>query len=156
GMGSNPNDPLDQRTGLDGITSFATESKVLKMESDGRRAGALEDIEISRDGTVTGMFDNGSTRPLYRLAMTRFINPADMLRRGENLFEESLTSGKPITGTANQGGFGAVRARNLERSNVDLAHEFVKMIETQRAFQANAKTVTTSDEMLSDLVSMKR
>ncbi|MDH4121333.1 MAG: flagellar hook protein FlgE [Deltaproteobacteria bacterium] len=156
GKGSNPMDPMDARTGLDGLTSFSSESKILKLESDGRKAGILEDIEVGKDGTVQGHFDNGQVRSLYRLQLTRFVNPGDLLRKGENMFEESITSGKPLQGSGGKGGFGNVRTRNLERSNIDLAHEFVKMIETQRAFQSNAKSITTSDEMLQDLVSMKR
>jgi flagellar hook protein FlgE len=156
GEGSNPDDPADQRTGLDGITQFAAESKVSKIESDGYKAGSLEDIEITRDGVIVGHFDNGTNRSLSKIMLTRFAANESLLRRGEGLFEESLASGRAIQGNANDGTFGSIRSQNLERSNVDLAKEFVKMIETQRAFQANAKSITTSDEMLADLVAMKR
>jgi flagellar hook protein FlgE len=156
GQGSNPDDPGDQRNGLEGLTQFATESKVFHIGADGYKAGSLEDIEVSRDGVIIGHFDNGTNRNLYKIALTRFASPENLLRKGEGLFEESLQSGRPVAGNANDGVFGAVRSQNLERSNVDLAKEFVRMIETQRAFQANAKSVTTSDEMLSDLVAMKR
>jgi flagellar hook protein FlgE len=156
GEGSNPDDPADQRTGLDGVTQFSAESKVYKIEADGFKAGALEEIEITRDGAIVGHFDNGANRPLFKITLTRFASQENLLRRGEGLFEESLGSGRPIQGNANDGVFGSIRSQNLERSNVDLAKEFVSMIETQRAFQANAKSIATSDEMLSDLVAMKR
>jgi flagellar hook protein FlgE len=156
GEGSNPDDPADQRTGLDGVTQFSAESKVYKIEADGFRAGALEEIEITRDGAIVGHFDNGANRPLFKITLTRFASQENLLRRGEGLFEESLGSGRPIQGNANDGVFGSIRSQNLERSNVDLAKEFVSMIETQRAFQANAKSIATSDELLSDLVAMKR
>lgn len=156
GQGSNPNDPNDIRTGLDGLTQFAASNKVLNVEADGRKPGSLDNINIGMDGVITGYFDNGQVRPLFRLTVTRFVNNPGLLRRGDNEFEESLTSGKPIVGNPTEGGFAAVRTRNLEKSNVDLSTEFVKMIETQRAFQANAKSVSTSDEMLGDLVTLKR
>jgi flagellar hook protein FlgE len=156
GKGSNPNDPNDQRTGLDGITQFSSVSKVGKIEGDGHRAGNMEDFDIAINGTIMGHFDNGTIRPISRLVMTRFVNNAGLLRSGGNKFEESISSGRPIVGAPSEGGFGSIAVRNLEKSNVDLASEFVRMIETQRAFQANAKSITTSDEMLADLVSMKR
>ncbi|MCH9045015.1 MAG: flagellar hook protein FlgE [SAR324 cluster bacterium] len=156
GQGSNPLDPADRRTGLEGVTQFASESKVLNLEGDGNKSGSLESIDISAEGVITGNFDNGSVRPLFRVFLTRFVNDNGLLRLGDNEFREALTSGKPIGGHAKDGIFGGVRARNLEKSNVDLATEFVRMIETQRAFQANAKGITASDEMLADLVAMKR
>jgi flagellar hook protein FlgE len=156
GAGSNPLDPADPRTGLDGLTQFNASNKVLNIEADGRKPGALDNINISPDGTVTGYFDNGQVRSLFKVMLTRFVNNPGLLRRGDNLFEESLQSGKPINGNPDEGGFATVRARNLEKSNVDLSTEFVKMIETQRAFQANAKSISTSDEMLQELVNLKR
>lgn len=156
GAGSNPLDPSDERTGLEGITQFVDESRIQNIESDGQKAGSLDNVSVTEDGTVTGFFDNGDIRPLYRLTVTRFINEDGLLKVGDNAWSESTSSGRPIEGHATEGGIGAIRSRNLEKSNVDLSREFVSMIETQRAFQANAKTITTSDEMLSDLVSMKR
>ena len=156
GKGSNPLDPADPRTGLEGLTDFASESKVSNIEGDGHKSGTLESIDVNNEGIITGQFDNGSIRPLFRMTTTKFVNNNGLVRIGENEFRESLNSGRPITGHPNDGIFGGVRARNLEKSNVDLSTEFVKMIETQRAFQANAKGITASDEMLSDLVNMKR
>ena len=156
GSGSNPTDPNDRRTGLDGLTQFASEFNMEKITADGQRAGKLENFDITQDGVITGFFDNGTIKPLYRLYMTRFINNPGLIRAGDNRFLESRESGTPINGNANEGGFGGIKSRNLERSNVDLSQEFVKMIETQRAFQANAKIITTGDEMLADVVNMKR
>ena len=156
GAGSNPLDPADPRTGLDGMTQFASESKVTNIEGDGNKAGQLESIDINNEGVVSGQFNNGSIRPMFRLFLTKFVNNHGLLRMGENEYREALNSGKPVSGHANDGIFGGVRSRSLEKSNVDLANEFVKMIETQRAFQANAKGITTSDEMMADLVAMKR
>ena len=156
GTGSNPNDPNDDRTGLEGVTQFASEFHVTKLLSDGQRPGTLENFEFGEDGTITGFFDNGTIKPLYRMYMTRFINNPGLIRAGDNRFLESQDSGAAINGNANDGNFGGIRSRNLEKSNVDLAQEFVSMIENQRAFQANAKMITTGDEMMADLVNMKR
>ncbi len=156
GQGFNPLDANEKRTGLDGITQFASSNKIANVEADGRKPGSLDNVNIDQNGVITGYFDNGQVRPLARFMLTRFVNTNGLLRRGDNEYDPSLGSGKPITGNPADGGFASVKPRNLEKSNVDLSTEFVKMIETQRAFQANAKSVTTSDEMLGDLVSMKR
>ena len=156
GAGSNPNDPTDERTGLEGITAFASQFGILKLEADGNRPGQLENFEINNQGIVTGFFDNGEVRALHRAFLTRFVNNPGLQRAGDNRFVETQDSGKAITGNPGEGKFGGLKSRNLEKSNVDLSTEFVRMIETQRAFQANAKVITTGDEMLADLVNLKR
>jgi len=156
GKGSNPNNPNDERTGLEGLTAFASDYKVQKVDADGQKPGQLENFEINEDGVFTGFFDNGTIKPLFQLYVTRFINNPGLQRAGDNRFTESRESGQPINGNPNESGFGAVKSRSLEKSNVDLSTEFVRMIETQRAFQANAKVITAGDEMLSDLVNLKR
>ncbi len=156
GLGSNPEDPTDERTGLDGVTQFASVSKVLDIAADGHPSGTLEDIAVGSDGIITGVFDSGHNRPLGMVTLTRFDNPEKLIKAGDNLFERSLLAGKAVQGSPGVGGFGTTRAQALEQSNVDLAQEFVKMVETQRAFQANAKTVTVSDEMVDAMVNMKR
>ena len=155
GEGSNPNDPNDQRTGLDGITQFAGDSKTLDIQVDGHGAGALERIDVLANGVIEGRFDNGQLRPLYRLTVARFANNYGLEARGDNLFAETQDSGAPVFGNPDEGFFGGVRSRNLEKSNVDLSAQFVNMIETQRAFQANAKSITTSDEMLAEVVNLR-
>ena len=105
---------------------------------------------------MTGVRDSGYTRPIGRIVLTKFDNSGKLAQIGDNLLQETLGSGKKVTGEPGTAGFGEVRSMSLEQSNVDLSQEFVKMIESQRAFQANAKTVSTSDEMISDLINMKR
>ena len=111
---------------------------------------------MKSDGTVEGVFDSGYTRPIGRVVLTKFDNPGKLAQVGDNLLRETQGAGKKVTGQAGTAGFGEIRSMSLEQSTVDLSNEFVKMIESQRAFQANAKTVTTSDEMITDLVNMKR
>ena len=156
GDGFNPDDPTDPRTGLDGITQFAGRYNVLRTSADGNPSGSLDNIYVESDGTVTGVFDSGYTRPIGRIVLTKFDNSGKLAQIGDNLLQETLGSGKKVTGEPGTAGFGEVRSMSLEQSNVDLSQEFVKMIESQRAFQANAKTVSTSDEMISDLINMKR
>ena len=156
GEGFNPDDPTDPRSGLDGITQFAGGYDVLRTSADGNPAGTLESIFLEDNGTVNGVFDAGYTRSIGRLVLTKFDNPGKLAQVGENMLVETLGSGKKVTGEAGTAGLGEIRSKSLEQSNVDLSQEFVKMVETQRAFQASAKTVTTSDEMIQDLINMKR
>ena len=156
GEGFNPDDPTDPRSGLDGITQFAGSYNVLRTSADGNPAGTLESIFLEDNGTVNGVFDAGYTRSIGRIVLTKFDNPGKLAQVGENMLVETLGSGKKVTGEAGTAGLGEIRSKSLEQSNVDLSQEFVKMVETQRAFQASAKTVTTSDEMIQDLINMKR
>jgi flagellar hook protein FlgE len=156
GDGFNPDDPTDPRTGLDGITQFAGKYNVIQASADGNSSGTLENISVQSDGTVIGVFDSGYTRPIGRIVLTKFDNSGKLAQVGDNLLQETQGAGKKVTGQAATAGFGEIRSMSLEQSNVDLSNEFVKMIESQRAFQANAKTVTTSDEMITELVNMKR
>ncbi|HCV44651.1 MAG TPA: hypothetical protein DF909_00950, partial [Deltaproteobacteria bacterium] len=156
GDGFNPDDPTDPRSGLDGITQFAGQYNVLRTSADGNPAGTLESIFLEDNGTVNGVFDAGYTRAIGRVVLTKFDNPGKLAQVGDNMLEETLGSGKKVTGEAGTAGLGEIRSKSLEQSNVDLSTEFVKMVETQRAFQASAKTVTTSDEMIQDLINMKR
>ena len=156
GDGFNPDDPTDPRSGLDGITQFAGHYNVLRTSADGNPAGILESIFLEDNGTVNGVFDAGYTRAIGRIVLTKFDNPGKLAQVGENMLVETLGSGKKVTAEPGTAGFGEIRSKSLEQSNVDLSQEFVKMVETQRAFQASAKTVTTSDEMIQDLINMKR
>ena len=156
GDGYNPEDPTDPRTGLDGVTQFAGTYNVIQTSADGNPSGTLDNIYLESDGTVNGVFDSGYTRPIGRIVLTKFDNPGKLAQIGDNILRETLGSGKKVTGEPGSAGFGGVHSRVLEQSTVDLSKEFVKMIESQRGFQANAKTVTTSDEMITELINMKR
>ncbi|NTU60396.1 MAG: flagellar hook-basal body complex protein [Deltaproteobacteria bacterium] len=118
---------------------------------------SVQTISVSKDGTVVGVFDNGTTEELARLGVATITNPEGLFSIGDGKFAESPTSGNgfpPVTaGTA---GTGTISAGFLEMSNVDLTREFTDMITTQRGFQANSKIITTSDEMLQDLLALKR
>lgn len=156
GLGSNPNDPTDERTGLEGVTQFSSQSKVNRIIADGHPSGSFEDFTMDVTGTITGHFDSGHHRPMGKLVLTKFDNANRLAKVGENLFAHTMEAGAIIEGQAGIGGFGTARNQMLEQSNVDLSKEFVNMIESQRAFQANSKTVSTSDEMLQDMINLKR
>jgi flagellar hook protein FlgE len=142
--------------GLDGITQFAADSGVYSIQQDGYNAGSLHGLTIDESGILMGSFDNGMTRVLGQIALANFTSPSGLQSVGRNLFAESPDSGPVIVGTAGNQGMGRIRPNTLELSNVDLATEFVKMITAQRGFQANSKIVTTTDEVLAELLNLVR
>lgn len=142
--------------GIDGITQFAGASAVSFQSQDGFGAGQLLNLEFSESGVVTGVFDNGQSRPLFQLALANFTAPDALTPLGNGLFRESPDSGSPAIGTPQSGGLGNIVAGALEQSNVSIAQEFIDLISTQRSFQANARVITTSDQLLSDLINIVR
>lgn len=142
--------------GLDGTTQFASNFAVTKLIQNGYASGFLKNVTVSQDGIITGIFTNGQTRPIGQLAVAKFIAPTALTKEGGNLYTQSFDSGQPIVGEAGTSGLGKVASNSLELSNVDLAEEFVRMITSQRGFQANSRVITTSDELLQELVNLKR
>ncbi len=142
--------------GFGNISQLETETQVQMTEQNGFPPGSLASFAIGIDGTITGLFTNGLTRALGRIAMAIFPNPAGLERLGNNLWRGTENSGIPVVGAPRTNGRGAINAGFLEQSNVDLGNEFTELIVTQRGFQANTRVVTTVDEMLQDLLNMKR
>ena len=143
-------------TGLAGTTQFAGASAVNGLDIDGRAAGKLTDIVISDDGKIRGVFDNGDKIELAQVALADFASEQGLERAGDGLTVETAASGRPLIDVPGTGARGAVSAGAVEASNVDLSNELVTLIAFQRAFQANAKTVTTADEMMQDINNLKR
>ena len=137
-------------------TNYSTGSTTIFQAQDGYTAGFLQNISVDRDGVITGRYSNGQVLQLFALTLATFNNNYALYREGGNLFSETRSSGPPITGLANTGGKGSIASNSLEQSNVDLATEFVKMITTEKGFQANSKTITTVDQMLTVLIQLKR
>lgn len=135
-------------------TSYARESEVSRIDQDGYEAGTLQSIGVDRQGFVTGQFSNGETLALAQLALATFPNVEGLASVGSNNLNETRRSGQPLIGQASSGSFGAIRSGNLEQSTVDLAGEFVKLIINQRAFQANTRTVSVTNELMANLVSL--
>lgn len=148
--------PLEATINVEKISQLNGKTTADLSYQDGLPLGTLESFDIDRSGIVTGTFTNGSTRPLGQIALAEFTNPAGLSKGGNNLLVESPNSGVPRIGAAGTGGLGKVASRFLEASNVDLASEFANMITAQRGFQANSRIITVSDEVLQELVSLKR
>jgi flagellar hook protein FlgE len=138
------------------LTQLATSSTVEPLSQNGYPPGTLEQLTVSGDGTINGVFSNGLNLPVARLAMAVFNNPGGLERTGNNLFRESINSGIANIGTAQTGGRGSISSGYLEMSNADIGNEFTNLIVTQRGFQANTRIVSTVDEMLQDVLQMKR
>jgi flagellar hook protein FlgE len=143
-------------TGLAGITQFAAPSASTFIGQDGFGSGQLASVRVDTQGFVSGIFTNGQTRTLGQVAVSSFSAPDRLERIGGNLFAQSQESGQPVIGAPGSGGRASVISGSLEQSNVDLAEQFVRLIAAQRAFQANSKTITTADQLLSELIAMKR
>ncbi len=143
-------------TGVDGLTSYAGASAASFLEQDGSPPGELSDYQVQPDGTIEGRYSNGETRSLGQVATATFTNVNGLERQGDSLFRATTQSQDPLVGIPGSSGRGAIVAGALEGSNVDLAREFVTMIAVQRGFQGNSRTITTADDMLTELVQLKR
>ena len=152
----NPDPVTNPGEGIDGLTQFAGPSAVGFLSQNGFAAGQLLSLEVSEAGVVTGVFDNGQTRPLFQLALANFVAPGGLTPLGNGLYRESIDSGSPVIGTPQSGGLGSVIAGAVELSNVSLAQEFIDLISIQRSFQANARVITSSDTLLNDLINIVR
>lgn len=156
-FGTPNTDPIaNPGQGIDGITQFAGPSAVGFQSQNGYGAGQLLSLEFSESGVVTGVFDNGQTRPIYQLALANFTAPDALTPLGNGLYRESVDSGSPAIGTPESGGLGSIVAGAVELSNVAISQEFIDLISTQRSFQANARVITSSDTLLNDLINIVR
>ena len=137
-------------------TQYSSASTTVFQSSDGYGAGDLQSVTVGTDGALTGQYSNGQVIPLYRVALAKFQNNQALFKVGGNLFQETRLSGDPTTSRPGTNGLGSLSPNSLEQSNVDIAQEFVKMITTQRGFQANSKIITVTDQMLAELINIKR
>lgn len=150
------NSPLGINVDFGSITQLAGGTTVSATSQDGLPLGTLETFTIGRDGVISGVFTNGQTQPLGQIALAAFNNSAGLNKAGNNLLIESSNSGPAQIGRPASGSMGKVMGGFLESSNVDLPTEFANMIVAQRGFQANSRIITTSDEILMELVQLKR
>ena len=141
---------------LGGLTQFVAPASASVREQDGRSSGRLVSINIEPGGHIVGQFSNGSAENLARISLASFGNVGGMKQDGSNLYIETQASGRPVIGAAESTIQGSIRSGTLEMSNVDLAQEFTNLILTQRGFQASARSITTSDELLTEVVNLKR
>lgn len=140
----------------EGTKQFGKESDVITWRQDGYSAGNVVGLSFNDEGILTASYSNGQVLDLGQVLIAKFENPEALFKQGGNLFKQSRDSGEPSLGAARMSGRGSIMAKSLERSTVDIASEFVTMITDQRAFQANAKTITTADELLNEVIQLKR
>ena len=139
----------------DGLTSTDNNSSTADISQDGYASGELNGIRIDQSGTLVGSFTNGRSLGLAQVGVAKFANNQGLAGEGGNLFSRTANSGDPIIGAAQTAGRGKISASSLEMSNVDLSRSLTQLIVVQRGFQANSKTITTSDEMLNTLLQLK-
>lgn len=147
---------LDFGSDGNGVSQYASAYSVILREQDGYTMGNLDTFAIDPTGTIVGSFTNGVTLTLGQIALADFNNPAGLTRSGDNMYSLSPNSGSAAIGFAGEGSQSTITSGSLEMSNVDLSQEFTDMITAQRGFQSNARVITTSDEMLQELVNLKR
>ena len=138
------------------LSQVAGDTTALVKSQNGYPPGELLTFSIGKTGVITGTYSNGLVSDLGQIAIAFFANPEGLLKTAGNLFDVSSNSGEVRIGIAGSDGRGTIETGMLEMSNVDLATEFTEMISTSRAFQANSRVVTTSDEMLQELIHLKR
>lgn len=138
------------------ISQQASPSTTSSVFQDGNSSGTLNDFTIAQDGTIQGTFTNGKSLALGQIALATFSNSEGLARTGNNNFESTIGSGAAVIGAPGAGGRGTISGGSLEQSNVDIAQEFTRMIVTQRGFQANAKVITTFDEVTQDTINLVR
>jgi flagellar hook protein FlgE len=142
--------------GVGATTSIAAKSVTNFHSQNGYEAGNIKSLRIELDGSIHGVYTNGIIKPLGALALATFENQDGLMKAGRNQFYSSIESGPPKIGMAQSGTRGSIYASSLEESNVDLAQEFVNMIMTQRGFQANSRSITTTDSMYEEVINLKR
>lgn len=142
--------------GSDGTKQFGKESDIVTWKQDGYSAGMVNSLSFNDEGVLTVSYSNGQVLDLGQIALAKFENAEALFKTGGNMFKESRDSGTASLGAPRGSGRGSLVSKSLERSTVDLASEFVNMITGQRGFQANSKTITTTDELLGEVINLKR
>jgi flagellar hook protein FlgE len=146
----------DKGKGIVGTKQYGKDSDMITWSQNGSAAGTITNLSFSDEGVLTALYSNGRAEDLAQVALAKFENPEAMFKVGNNRMKEARDSGSPSIGKPGQSGRGKMFAKSLERSTVDLASEFINLIQNQRGFQANAKTITTTDELLGEIINLKR
>ena len=154
--GAAASSPIVTNIDVTAVTQFAAEGRLSSTFNNGFSAGSLVSFSVGPGGDISGIFSNGTNRIIGQLAMALFTNPGGLQRAGANMFETTANSGTALSGTPGTSGRGTIMAGTLEGSNTELAREFTNVILAQRGFQASSRVISSSDEMLQDLVSLLR
>lgn len=150
---------ISTKEGGDGTvaaTQYGSESSVARMTPDGASAATLGSLSFNDDGILTASYDNGVSRDIAQIAVAKFENNEGLFKMGKNMFKATKKSGQEALGKPRKDGRGEVLSKSIELSNVDIADEFINMMNAQRNFQANTRTITTSDQMLQEVLNIKR
>jgi flagellar hook protein FlgE len=159
-MGISSPQAIDLNFGNDGLSDGFTQSgaisQLVSSDVNGALFGAFESVFIDEEGTVIAKFDNGTSKEIYKIPIATFANPNGLQNRDGNAFDETPESGTFTLREATLGGAGKIISSATEASTVDIAEEFTRMIVTQRSYSAAGKIITTADEMLEELIRLKR
>ncbi len=142
--------------GLDASTQYGSDSNVARHTQNGSSAASIASLSFNDNGVLTAVYNNGASVDLSQVAIAKFENNEGLFKVGKNLYKESRTSGQGAMGKPGEGGRGEILSKSIELSNVDMAGEFVGLMTAQRNFQANAKTLTAADQMLQEVLNIKR
>ena len=140
---------------LSGLTQFSGQSEVVRQEQDGNASGSMVDVNVDQQGNVIANYSNGESQKEFRLGLAQFSNEGGLSRAGNNLYEATAQSGDPAIGVPGSS-VGTIRSNSLEQSNVDIAKQFTDMITTQRAYQANSRVISTTKDMLQEVINLTR
>ena len=138
------------------MTGYASPSVNRSLVSDGWASGELQSLSIGDDGVIDGFFTNGQSAGIGQIALAKFTNTLGLKKMGSSLFAATVSSGDALVNQPGTGGLGGISPNSLEMSNADIATEFINMITAQKAYQASAKVITTTDQMMSELMNIKR
>lgn len=139
---------------FDDLTQYASPSNPLSISQDGKGIGTVGSLSIEQNGDVFALLDNGQAAVIGSIGLVNFSNPEGLVRIGSNLLQQSPGSGEPVVGRPQSGTFGAVQSGAIELSTVDIANEFVKLIQLQRGFQANSRIITTINQLLNEIIQL--
>ena len=142
--------------GIGATTQYGSESTVSRHTQDGSSAASIASMSFSDKGVLSAVYSNGEVRDIAQMAIAKFPSNEGLFKVGKNLLKETRKSGEAALGKPGQGGRGAILAKAVELSNVDIASEFVDLMTAQRNFQANTRTITTTDQMLQEVLNIKR
>lgn len=138
------------------VSQYGTASEAYKTLQDGYTGGSLTGMSFNDDGILAAIYSNGETINIAQIALGKFENPEGLFKLGQNRFKESRLSGQPTVGAPQTGGRGRVAAKTIESSTTDIADEFINLMTSQRNFQANSRVISTADEMMQEVLSLKR
>ncbi len=138
------------------VTQYGANSEAYKTMQDGYTVGTLTGLTFNDDGILAGVYSNGENINLAQLALAKFENPESLFKMGQNRFRESRLSGSPTIGAPQQGGRGRISPKTVESSTTDIAQEFINLMNAQRNFQANTRVISVADQMMQDILALKR